>query len=299
MSERSPKRPHYSTGVSTTTTPTFDQERTWVACIQRGQYAAQIVTNLPAHPAHHTLQAMVQAGEAAREQLITANLRLVGMVVRAYPWADARPDLMQAGIVGLIEAIDRFDPQRGTRLSTYAVPRIRHHVRMAQHQQRVIRLPAHMEARRCTLARAVAVLHQVGERPPTDVALAAYLGWSVRRVRAVQHTLPPITSLDAPVIARCGEETTSLSSVLAATPDSTSETDALLLAAVWAAVDTLPEQDRTLLRLRYGLEGERRHTLAEIGQRLGCTRERVGQRVRRALKQVKTTVVRWGRGETH
>jgi RNA polymerase primary sigma factor len=121
----------------------------------------------------------------------------------------------------------------------------------------------------------------------------------VGQVQAVRHALPYTTSLDAPAARWHDGDGAPLGSLLADMPDTADATDALLLAAVRAAIDTLSERDRTLLRLRYGLEGERCHTLAELGQRLGYSRERVGQLVRRALTQVKTTVVRWWCVETH
>jgi RNA polymerase sigma factor (sigma-70 family) len=270
-----------------------------VARIQRGYAAEQTLAAFPGHPDSAALLERVQAGCAAREQLIQANLRLVRRVVQAYRWADEPADLVQAGIVGLVEAIDQFDPQRGTRLSTYAVPIIRRHVLAAMQQQRPIRLPMHLETKRSAVRRATATLYQQLERSPTERDLAAFLGWSVAQVQAVQHALPSTTSLDAPAARWHDGDAAPLGSLLADMPDTADATDALLLAAVRAAIDTLSERDRTLLRLRFGLAGERCHTLAELGQRLGYSRERVGQLVRRALTQVKTTVVRWWCVETH
>jgi RNA polymerase primary sigma factor len=221
----------------------------------------------------------IRAGdEAARARLTEANLRLVVQVARRY-MNRGLPllDLIEEGNLGLIKAVEKFDAARGTRFSTYAVWWIRQAVvRALANQARTIRIPVHVGLLLARYTRAQDRLAQTLGRAPTLDEVAAAMDTSVEQIEELEEIRQQPLSLDAPM----GEERTRLADVVAdESADPAQAARALLRqrAELVGALDDLAENERTVLRRRFGLMGGDPETLDAIGKGLGYTRERVRQ----------------------
>jgi len=236
------------------------------------------------------LLAAVADGEQARERLIRCNLRLVISQAKQYRGQGLSfEDLVQEGNIGLIEAVERYDPQRGTRFSTYAVPWIRQKMRRAiKNHGRTVRLPSHVSEDLYRLHRATGELTSRLERSPTPEELAVHTSMSVRKVQRLLRWQSRTVSLDAPV----GEEQETELMDLVADQDLSSIEDAVTLdqmrEMIRAMMDKcLRPREQEVLCLRFGLDSGQDKTLEQIAEVLGVTRERVRQIEARAMRRLR------------
>jgi RNA polymerase primary sigma factor len=218
--------------------------------------------------------------QRARKELIEKNLRLVVSVAKRYRgYGLPFEDLIQEGNIGLLRAVDRFDPEKGYRFSTYASWWIRQAVgRAVSDKSRTIRLPVHMGEKIRKVGRAMSELVVELEREPTEEEIAGWLDWTVEQVRDVKAAVPDATSLNKPVSN--GSEASSLEDFIVDEthfdiPDAVIEE----MEAAWlrAAIGRLPQKARYVLVRRYGLDDGDSPTLTELAAELGISRERVRQ----------------------
>ncbi len=228
-------------------------------------------------------------GEAAREHLIRANTRLVVSVAKRYmgqgvPFAD----LIQEGNLGLMRAVDKFEPERGHKLSTYATWWIRQAItRALADQGRTIRLPVHMGDRIRQLYRTARQLEQKLGRPAQPEEIAESMGLDSLQVRWMLRISRHPVSLEQPV----GEEEESTLGNFIEDEDSPSPPDvagnSLLREKLEELLETLTPREARILRLRYGLDNGRTYTLEEVGNKFGLTRERIRQIEAEALNRLR------------
>jgi RNA polymerase primary sigma factor len=231
---------------------------------------------LPREEERELAERIRRGDAAAKERLVEANLRLVIQVARRYlnrglPLSD----LIAEGNLGLLRAADRFEPERGTRFSTYATWWVRQAIgRALANQARMIRLPVHVELLLGRYVKAQQRLTQALGRRPTLEEVAAELGTTVAQVGQLEALRQQPISLEAPLR---GE-----GRVADVVPD-TADPHAALAAFfrertdLVTVLDDLAESERRVLRRRFGLDGEPPETLEAIGRRLGLTRERIRQ----------------------
>lgn len=231
---------------------------------------------------------IAQGDEDARRQLIAANYRLVFHVVSKFRHTGVPiEDLIQEGNLGLIEAVDRFDPGRGCRFNTYALLWIRGAVMRAANRLRaVMAVPERMAQTAARLRREEDVLAQELLRQPTSDEVAGRVGLSPERVEEARAVLRPAGSLDSPDSEDGRPPVEWLVS-----PDEPQVDDLLVRAALREAVaqgmDRLTPREREVVRLRYGLDTDEPRSLAEVGRALSISRQRARELEQSALRRLR------------
>lgn len=221
--------------------------------------------------------------EAARQHMLQANLRLVVNIAKKYaPSNDPEMlmDLIQEGNLGLMRAVDRFQPGRNTRFSTYGVYWIKQAILRALKSRRIVRLPENVVDRVLEMQRTRQRLYQVLERMPTTLEIAQEMKATGEEMKRLEVAAIDVVSLDRAVRGIDDSESTHLGELLedfeALAPEDQTRVE-LLRGHIREAVKTLPARERKILALRYGLDNGHPRTLEDIGQEFGISRERVRQ----------------------
>jgi RNA polymerase primary sigma factor len=231
-----------------------------------------------------------EGDKEARKRLIESNLRLVISVAKKYRGRGVSfEDLIQEGNSGLIKAVERFDPDMGNRFSTYATWWIRQAVtRAVAEHARTVRLPSHVVDALFRLRRADNALSIELGRDPSEEELAERLGIKSEEVRRLREVSQPIGSINARVGAEEGAEMGDL------LPDERAGDDyARVEIGQWEgtlheAVESLPEREARILKMRHGLDGSKTRTLREVSEALGISQERARQVEIKALRTIRT-----------
>ncbi len=231
----------------------------------------------------------IKAGDKqARDEMIQANLRLVVKIARDYSnYGLPIEDLISEGNIGLVKAVERFDPEKGGKLSTYAAWWIKQAIKRAlANQSKTVRLPVHMVDKVTKIRRITAMLTEELGREPSDDEIIEEIGIPRQKLAMIKQVSQSISSLDAPLM---DGEMTSLGDTVAdesaADPFETvsshnlhNELDELL--------EGLDERESRIIDARFGLDGKTPMTLEEVGQEFGVTRERIRQLQNIALSKM-------------
>lgn len=242
------------------------------------------------------LAARIKRGDkAARERMIKANLRLVVKIARDYEnYGVPLLDLVSEGNIGLMKAVERFDPAKGAKLSTYAAWWIKQAIKRAlANQSKTIRLPVHVVDKLFHLRRMTVKLQELLGREPTDAELAEELATTPDRIADLRRS----SVTPAPLDANLGndEDSNRLADVV---PDENAENpyreyeEKTNCDLIRRMVSTLNPREATILRYRFGLDGDDEKTLEEVGEKFGVTRERIRQIQEIALRKLRTKIKR-------
>jgi RNA polymerase primary sigma factor len=237
-----------------------------------------------------TLARRVRRGDdEARERMIKANLRLVVRIAHGFE-GHGLPllDLISEGNIGLMKAVERYNPSRGTKFSTYAAWWIKQHIRRAvSNQLRTVRLPVHAQEKLMRIQRIAEQLRAILGRDPSDSEIADQTGLPARKVTRLREAAVRPLSLDE---LRGDDDSRSLAETVADEtvrhPGETFEANSDM-DVVRGLLAELEPREQAILRGRFGLDGDGERTLGEIGGQIGITREYVRQLQNRALKKLR------------
>jgi RNA polymerase primary sigma factor len=280
-----------------------EREQALASLVQASNEAQERLSNNDIDPdnpdAFSDIHDVIELGEAARQELIMANTRLVISIAKKYQGRGLPlPDLIQEGNLGLMKAVDRFDPTRGVRLSTYATWWIRQSIaRAAGDRGRTIRLPINQGQRWGRLRRASERLAQELGREPTYEELANESDLTPEQVETTMLAAREPVQLDELI----GDEENRPRADLVADKESELPEEAtarqLLIESISFLLGALPPREARIIRLRFGLEDGDTHSMSQIGQLMGYSRERIRQLQHAALNKLRQMQYDYGLGE--
>ena len=235
-----------------------------------------------------------QGDQEARDHMIRANLRLVVKIAGDYAgYGVSMSDLVSEGNIGLMNAVDRFDPEKGGKLSTYGAWWIKASIKRAlADQSKTVRLPIHMVDKIARIRRIASSLNEVLGREPTNDELAAETGLSSHQVAMLKQAALRPTSLDAPVNAGEATEYGEIIADEAASNPLDLLSDKNLHDQIGELLASLDERERRIIDGRFGLNGLKPRLLEDVGREFGVSRERIRQIQNSALAKMRRALMR-------
>jgi RNA polymerase primary sigma factor len=232
---------------------------------------------------------ILRGDEAAKRKLIESNLRLVISIAKRFFWAKLSfSDLIQEWNVGLIKAIDKFDPEKDFKFSTYATRWIKQSITKAiADMSKHVRIPVHLIDEINTYNKTSSLLFQKFGREPTSKEIAAHLGFPIKKIKKLEEVIYGNISLDSDV----GEEWSKdklgdmIADTKTATPDQVAETGALRT-NLDSILGMLDEREAKIIKMRYGIDGPK-YTLEQVGEEFDVTRERVRQVEQKVIQKLR------------
>jgi RNA polymerase primary sigma factor len=278
----------YLDGIGTYMLLTAEDEVQLAKAIENGKKAQAALPDETDSAKRRELKRLVRTGEEARQTFIRANLRLVVSIAKRYGHARLPfLDLVQEGNLGLIRAVEKFEYRKGFKFSTYATWWIRQAItRAIADKSRTIRVPVHMMDTITQMQTAESNLARRLGRKPTDDELAEESGLTVKKITEARKVAPEPISIFEPV----GEDNATLGDFIA---DDDAATPFDLIASklniedLRLILDRLNDRERTIIEMRYGLNGTVPATLDEVGRHFDVTRERIRQIEAKALAKMR------------
>lgn len=236
----------------------------------------------------------------ARSHMIRANLRLVVKIAHDYSgYGLSLPDLISEGNIGLMNAVGRFDPEKGGKLSTYGAWWIKQSIKRAlANQSKTIRLPIHMVDKIARMRRISSILAEQLGREPTDDELATELGLPRQKIAMLKQAAQRPTSLDAPVNDGEATEYSEIISDEAASDPLEALADKNLHAELGGLLSLLNERERRIIDGRFGLNGLKPMLLEDVGREFGVSRERIRQLQNSALAKMRKALLKMDKPKT-